>query len=270
MYSEHLDLTTLNDLLKTTQVGRGVAPNEVWEEIDSTNTRAAVIARESGAEKAHGVIVAARRQNAGRGRQGRTWVSPLDAGLYISFLLRPKVALTEIPLISLATGTAVARALLTTCGAVVQLKWVNDIVWNGKKLGGILAEMPQRDALIVGIGINLIEVERPEDLRDRATSMQEVVGQLTNVNQIAASLATEIERAFGLLESRERTQILNEWKERSATLGKEIKALMGNETIIGTAVDIDRSGSLVVRTADGDRTIHAGEVSIRTTDGGYA
>lgn len=267
MYSEHLDLTMLNDLLKTQQVGRGATPNEVWDEIDSTNTRAADIAAANGT---HGVIVAARQQTAGRGRQGRTWVSPPDAGLYISFLLRPHVALTELPLISLATGTATASALLQACGVSAQLKWVNDIVCEGRKLGGILAELPQRDALVIGIGINLIEVDRPEELRNKATSVQAITGGVPDVNALAAALALEIERAYLLLESRERTQILNEWRTKSATLGKDVRAVIGNETISGTAIDIDRDGSLIVRTAHGDRTLHAGEVSVRAADGSYS
>src|SRR5688572_30152132 len=142
MYSEHLNLTTLNALLQTTQMGKSSVPNEVWDEIDSTNTRATQLAAEGAP---HGVIVAARQQNAGRGRQGRVWVSPPDAGLYISFLLRPKIALQQLPLISLGVGVAVARAVHNTCGIEVGLKWVNDVVYAHRKLGGILAEMPDRN-----------------------------------------------------------------------------------------------------------------------------
>lgn len=267
MYSDHLDLTTFNALLQTAQIGKSSAPNEVWDEIDSTNTRATLLAQEGAP---HGVVVAARQQTAGRGRQGRTWVSPKDAGLYISFLLRPEIAMTELPLISLATGIAAARAVERTCGVQVGLKWVNDVVADGKKVGGILAEMTNNKALIVGIGINVRNVERPEEIAARAISLEELAGAAVDVNMLAAELALQLEQSYSLLCRGERTMIVDEWKKLSVTLGKHIRATAAAETIEGIAIDIERDGALLVRTADGDRSLHAGEISIRNRDGSYA
>lgn len=269
MYSEHLDLTTLNELLVTKRIGRTSIPNEIWNEIDSTNTRALELAADGAP---HGLVVAARQQTAGRGRQGKTWVSPLDAGLYISFLLRPQVELTQIPLISLATGAAVARALRSACGIQVGLKWVNDIVYDGKKLGGILAEMPNRNTLVVGIGINLRDLheQMPDELKGRSVSVEEIVGSPVSANQVAANLMLELEHAYSLLEAGEKTQIVELWKVHAVTLGKVIRAHVGNEVIEGLAKDIAVDGSLILETLAGDRRLHAGEISIRLKDGSYA
>jgi BirA family biotin operon repressor/biotin-[acetyl-CoA-carboxylase] ligase len=267
MYSDHLDLTTFNALLKTSRIGKGDAANEVWEEIDSTNTRAVQLAGEGAP---HGVVVAARLQTAGRGRQGRAWISPKDAGLYISFLLRPEIALTELPLISLATGSATARAIEQICGVKVGLKWVNDIIGAGKKVGGILAEMTSNKALVIGIGINVRAIERPEEIARKAIALEELAGAVVDVNLLAAQLAFEIEQSYSLLCRGERSAIVDEWKKLSVTLGKHIRATTSGECIDGVAVDIERDGALLVRTASGERKLHAGEISIRNADGSYA
>lgn len=267
MYSDHLVLTTFNEMLKTQQLGKAAAPNEIWDEIDSTNSRALLLANEGAP---HGVVVAARMQSAGRGRQGRTWVSPPDAGLYISFLLRPQVALTELPLISLATGSAVARAVHSACGLEVGLKWVNDVIADGRKLGGILAEMSRSKALIIGIGLNVRAVERPAELAGRAVAIEELVAAPVDVNLLAANLTWEMEQSYSLLCRGERTMILDEWKQKSVTLGKNVRALVGGaQEVEGVAVDLARDGALLVRTTGGDVALHAGEVTIRNVDGSY-
>jgi len=268
MYSDHLDLTTFNALLKTKEIGKSrTQPNEVWAEIDSTNTRACELAKST---SAHGVVIAARQQTAGRGRQGRTWTSPKDAGLYISFLLRPHIPLTQIPLISLATGSAVARAIDGVCGIQVGLKWVNDIILEGRKLGGILAEMPDGKSLVIGIGINVKAVERPPEIAGKAISIEEVTGRPTDINQLAANLADEVETSYSLLCKGERTLIIDEWKRKSITLGKSIRAQVKGAQIEGIANDIDCDGALIVSTTNGEERLHAGEISIRNTDGSYA
>jgi BirA family biotin operon repressor/biotin-[acetyl-CoA-carboxylase] ligase len=268
MYSDHLVLTTFDEMLKTSQLGKSSAPNEVWDEIDSTNSRALLLANEGAP---HGVVVAARMQTAGRGRQGRTWVSPPDAGLYISFLLRPQVALTELPLISLATGSAVARAVHSACGLEVGLKWVNDVIADGRKLGGILAEMSSSKALVIGIGLNVRAVQRPPELANKAVAIEDLVATPVNVNLLAANLAWELEQSYNLLCRGERTMIIDEWKRKSVTLGKTIRVVGGGTgEIEGLAVDLARDGALIVRTASGDHELHAGEISIRNADGSYA
>jgi len=143
-----------------------------FDTIDSTNTEALKQAR-LGADE--GVCIVARQQTAGRGRHGRPWVSEKDAGLYFSIVLRPKIETQYLPLITLMTGVAV-HDTLAEFGITADIKWVNDLHVDGKKIGGILAETtdtPKGLAVIVGIGINLRSSNFPPEIADTATSMQE-------------------------------------------------------------------------------------------------
>lgn len=266
-----LDLHEFEAHLKTQIIGR--APNELWKDIDSTNTRAAELAAGGAAE---GVVVMARRQTAGRGRQGRTWVSPPDSGIYVSFLLRPQLAPQAVPLMSLATGVAVVEAILKVTGLQVGLKWVNDIVANGKKLGGILAEMttnPQNGerSLIVGVGINvrLAETELDDDLRSRVEWLERLAQNEIDYSMLVSELALSLEQRYFDMRDGERQKIVDMWKQRSVTLGKSIRATTGNSVLEGEAVDIDENGALILSTSDGNIKLHAGEISIRNADGSY-
>ena len=141
------------------------------EVCDSTNDEAARLA-EAGA--AHGTIVVARAQRAGRGRQARAWYSPAGENLYLSCVLRPSLEPARVPAITLAAGVAVARAVNST-GVSASLKWPNDVLVGGRKLAGILTEMSTRDDriqhVILGIGVNIASREFPADLADSATSL---------------------------------------------------------------------------------------------------
>lgn len=260
--------------LTTQVIGRahGCA-NELWDEIDSTNTRATQLAAEGSPE---GVVVMARQQSAGRGRQGRTWVSPPDSGIYVSFLLRPNLAPHSVPLMSLATGIAVVDAVASVTGLKVGLKWVNDIVAEGRKLGGILAEMTTdaktgQRSLVVGVGINvrLDQTQLDDELRERVEWLERLAGREIDYSLLVAELAGSLEQRYFDMRDGARQKIVDLWKERSVTLGKNIRATTGNSVVEGTAVDIDENGALVLSTADGNIKLHAGEISIRNADGSY-
>ena len=273
---ERLALDVIETSLATSVIGRARAAspdvkcqNELWESIDSTNTRAAQLAAEGAPE---GVLVLARQQTAGRGRHGRVWMSPPDAGISFSVILRPKIPLTRLPLITLATGTAVARAIEASVGVRPGLKWVNDIVLNGRKLGGILAEMPGQ-ALIIGIGINVrfSEADVPSDLVDKIEWLERVVGKPVDPNMIVLELAHKLEEAYNLLLAGKTEEILTTWKSYSTTIGQEIESKNGGIVIRGRAIDVTSSGALIVQMDNGETTeLHAGEISIRRVDGSYA
>lgn len=269
--STRLDKDALEALLATSRVGRAVSwTNEVWDTVDSTNARALALAADGAPE---GVIVAARQQTAGRGRLGRAWVSPLDTGLYMSFILRPNLAPTALPLISIAAGVAAACAVEKTCGMRAGLKWVNDVVHRGKKIGGILCEMQNPPAVVLGIGINLRlhPNEMPEEIRERADSIENITANPVDTNVMAAALCLEVERVYAQLMSNDRQSVLQQWKNYSATLGRHINAFYGTETTRGKAVDLAENGALVIETDEGERIVlHAGEVTIRNEDGTYA
>lgn len=276
----HLSREAFEALLRTDRVGRAPGwANEIWESIDSTNARALALAAEGAP---HGLVVAARQQSAGRGRRGRTWISPADTGLYISFILRPNTPPTALPLISLAAGCATARCLQRSCGFNPKLKWVNDIVHHGKKIGGILCEMQHGTnnpaavprALIVGIGLNLRlnPDDMPDEIKDTAESIEHIIGSPVDTNVIAAELCLQIERSYETLCTLgDRLKILQDWKADSATIGQDIYASSSGGQLEGRAVDLAPDGGLIVELTDGSRiTLHAGEVTIRKQDGRYA
>src|SRR5277367_5956586 len=147
---EGLSLEEIQKHLETRIIGHSDRANELWEEIGSTNTRVCELAAEGASE---GVFVVARQQTAGRGRLGRVWVSPPDAGVYFSFLIKPAKPLNNIPLITLAAGLACAEAIHGVLGIRIGIKWVNDLILSGRKVGGILSELCGQ-AVVIGIGIN--------------------------------------------------------------------------------------------------------------------
>lgn len=279
---EILSLDQIQSELKSRLIGRSSTPNELHDVIDSTNNRAAELARNDAGE---GVIVLARQQTGGRGRLGRTWVSPPDSGIYLSVLLKPPAeSLAQPGLYTLATGTAVAGAVENVAGVRLGLKWVNDLVFEGKKVGGILAEFPMGWTganggsgryLVLGIGLNvrLSQEALPEELKERVTWLEALTGMPVNPNMLVAQIALQLEHAYDILRNdgdRASSRIIDEWKKRTVTLGREVQVTSGNTAFRGTATDIDASGALLVRNADGSiRAVHAGEVTVRLTDGSY-
>jgi BirA family biotin operon repressor/biotin-[acetyl-CoA-carboxylase] ligase len=274
---EGLSLEAIEARLSTRSIGRTSTPNEVWQTIDSTNTRAAELAKAGAPD---GVFIAARQQTAGRGRLGRIWVSPPDAGVYLSVLLRPiQLSGANLSTITLASGVAVSRAVETVTGVRLGLKWVNDLVCDGRKIGGILAEMHggggetmSERALIIGFGLNVrMEPDAvPEDLRDKMGWLEALAKDRLDSNAITAQLLLELERVYDQLKAGQSAKILQEWRSRSVTLGQEIIASCGDTSLAGTAEDIDETGALLVKSSDGQiHHIHAGEVTIRTRQGKY-
>jgi BirA family biotin operon repressor/biotin-[acetyl-CoA-carboxylase] ligase len=274
-----LDLKRVEQNLSTQKIGRAVGwKNELWDTIESTNTRAAELAAEGGPE---GIIVMARQQTAGRGRLGRKWESPPDSGIYLSLLLRPSIPLAELSVITLAVGVAASTAIENATGIRAGLKWVNDLIYNGRKLGGILAEMPSmasslqglNQALVIGIGINvrLDENDLPDDLKEKIEWLERLTGLTLDPNVLVGELAKQLERSYNLLLEKQADTLLNEWRDRSVTLGKEVIATSGSKSLKGRAVDITGGGALILLSDDNQRhELHAGEVVIRGQDGSYS
>jgi len=275
-----LDLSIIESHLATQVVGRPQGTkNELWEEIDSTNSRALLLAQQGAPQ---GVMVLADSQTAGRGRLGRTWFSPPGAGLYMSVLLRPENLSAGLPLITIASGLAVATAVEIACGVKLQLKWVNDLIFQGRKVGGILAELQSivspsstssgfSQALVIGIGVNISSrnVRLPQELTDKVSWLEDVRHNSIDRNLLVSQIAYELEQVLGLLWSGQMNSILDAWRCYSATLGETVRATVGENTIEGLAIDITNSGALLIKTRNGTRELHAGEVSIRRPDGTY-
>ncbi len=233
------------------------------EETDSTNNDAKRIAAEGAIE---GTAVLADRQTAGKGRLGRSFFSPEEKGIYMSIVLRPQVALESSTLITSMAAVAVARAIEKTSGVYAQIKWVNDVFLNGKKVCGILtegavdSESGKLAYAVLGIGVNVGCMEFPEELREVATSVGNEAGRQIQKEALIAEILNELEALYGTLAS---GGFLEESRKRSLVIGKDIKVVGTEQSYPAKAVAIDDLGQLVVETEKGRQTLRSGEVSVR-------
>lgn len=234
-----------------------------FDSLDSTNNEAISQAK-LGAEE--GFTVTAREQTAGRGRHGRNWVSPKDAGLFFSFILRPSLEPQFLPLITLLAAVAVHDALENLYGFDCDIKWVNDLHVKGKKICGILSETVETFkglAVIVGIGINLKSSNFPPEIAETATSIEQEIGELPD-REILLENLTRFLSYFGDIFYGENgaENIRQEWIRRSSyAYGKRVRARLENELVEGETCGIEENGALRIKLENGGiRTIHAGEI----------
>lgn len=221
-----------------------------------------------------GVAVFAEAQTAGRGRRGRAWVSPPGRGLWFSVLLRPALPPERLPQIPIAAAVALARACREAAGVTPAVKWPNDLLWEGRKLGGILAERVARPEsppfVVLGVGINvdLSEGELPPDLRGLATSLRAAAGgPAVDRAFLARRALRELDAGYRRLAAEGFAGIRAEWRSLAAWLGRAVEVRGPDGAWTGTAVDLDEDGALLVDTPDGRRRCLAGEVSLRRPDG---
>lgn len=235
-----------------------------YELLPSTNLEAAKRAIEGAPE---GLCVIAAGQTAGRGRQERQWVSPKDAGLYFSIVLRPALEQKMWPLLTLMTALAVQDALLDSCELQTDIKWPNDVLFNEKKLSGILAETvesPDGRALVVGIGINLSRHSFPSELESVATSVEAATGNQPNLEVVLQALARSLETRYPTLQTPNGPiAIAREWCARSSYCqGKRIRVSDGDESFVGTTRGLEGDGALRVETDGGEiRIVRAADVT---------
>lgn len=238
---------------------------QVLEEVDSTNTYCKQLALQGAAD---GTVVLAQRQTAGRGRLGRSFQSDAPLGLYLSVLWRMDAPPQQMMALPALAAVAACRAVARVCGAAPQIKWPNDLVLQGWKVGGILTESVWDGgicATVVGIGINVCH--RTEDfapeLREMAASLEMLLGKEVSRGALAAALIEELDLLReNALEQKELW--LTEYRRRCLTLGKEVQIVAGEHRRAATALDVDDTFGLVVREKDGTQnTVRAGEVSVR-------
>lgn len=235
------------------------------DRVDSTNTYLRRLAEDGAAE---GTVVIADGQTAGRGRMGRGFLSAPGAGIYMSALMRPRCAPEDAARLTAWTAVAVRRALLESCGLAVGIKWVNDMVLGGKKLGGILTELCLDSAggigfVVVGIGINVGGGRFPEELKGVATSLLEQTGRRFSRCRIASCLIRELDAVRRDWPGGE-AEYLREYRDNCVTLGRRVSFVTGGAESTGTAESIDGAFALTVRRDDGSAaTLSSGEVSAR-------
>lgn len=209
----------------------------------------------------------AREQTAGRGRLERQWISPLDAGLYFSVVLRPQIAFQSFPLITLMASLAVRDALREVSGLETDIKWPNDILANERKLCGILAETVETRigrAVVLGIGINLTTKSLPPEFANVATSLEEATGKIPDYESVLTALAEALSGWYRRLQSANGEEaIIEEWHHASSYAeGKRVRVSNNGETFAGVTAGIELDGALRVLTNDGTMVVvRAGDVT---------
>lgn len=240
--------------------------------VDSTNNYAKKLA-ETG--EAHGTLVAAEMQSGGRGRRGRSWVTPRGTAIAMSIIVRPQIRPEHASMLTLVMGAAAARAITQTTGLDVQIKWPNDLVVGGKKLSGTLTEMSAEleriHYVVIGTGINANITEFPEELHQTATSLQLELGKPVNRSELICACMKEFEKDYEKFIQRKDLSLL--WDDYQAILvnrGREVRVLEPAGEYRGVARGIDELGRLLVERENGQmEKVFAGEVSVRGADRYY-
>ncbi len=248
--------------LNTKLLGRQL---KVFDEINSTNTAAKELA--SGGAP-HGTAVVADTQTMGRGRLGRTFVSPAGTGIYLSVILHPDLELEATSMMTIAASVAVAEAIEELTGVPVQIKWVNDIYLGGKKICGILTEaslgleMKSLDYAVIGIGVNVRSVrgEFDSELIQTATSIEDETGLVIDRNALCAAILDRLEVYTDDLRDR---SFLKGYRRRELLTGNDITAMVGSQPFTGKATGIDGNGNLIVELPDGSvKHLGSGEANL--------
>lgn len=231
-----------------------------FDTLASTSDEARRLARDGAPE---GTLVTAKIQTAGRGRQGRSWVSP-PGNLHASLLLRPQVPMARAAQLGFAAGLAVADAIGAFAPkAAVTLKWPNDVLVDGRKAAGILLESEGNAAgqvafVVVGIGVNL--AASPPDTEFPATSLKAAAGRAPTPEAFLAALAPALALWYERWRVRGFAALRRAWLERAAGLGQALRARLPGETVEGRFAGLDDDGMLLLDGPQGQRRIAAGDV----------
>jgi BirA family transcriptional regulator, biotin operon repressor / biotin---[acetyl-CoA-carboxylase] ligase len=261
------DALLTDDLLarlgKSRIIGRDI---HVFEQTTSTNDVVEKLARDGVRE---GVVVFAESQTRGRGRLGRKWISPARRGLWFSILLRPNLRPQETTQLTVASATALRRAVFSQTRLPVEIKWPNDILIGGKKTAGILTEMSAEldrvRHVILGIGIDVNQEahEFPPELRKTATSLKIENGESLSRAALATAVLRELDLEYSRICAGRFSDIAAEWMEHCATIGKDVAVQIGDRKIRGRAESLDDDGALILRTEHGRlQRITGGDVTI--------
>lgn len=245
--------------LNTQRIGRKFF---AYESTDSTMDLAHRLAA---AGEPEGSVVVSEGQSKGRGRLGRSWLSPKGKGIYASIILRPNLKLSEISFITLMTAVALARAVEAQTGLKPEIKWPNDLLFNGKKFAGILtelnAELNRIHYLVIGIGINVNTSHSA--LPAHATSIAHELGDRADRLALARALFWQMDRSYAQFLDEGIQPVLESWRHFAGFLGKRIRVVTQGRTVDGQAMDVDSTGALLVRTDHGFiEAVSAGEVLV--------
>lgn len=233
--------------LNTKSIGRKIY---YFDFIDSTMNKAMQLGMDLAPS---GTLVLAESQTKGRGRLGRSWFSPKYKGIYLSLILRPAIEPAVSPVLTFLSAVSICETVKSVLGLDVQIKWPNDVFIHNKKFTGILTEMNAEvdkiNFVVIGIGLNVNNEKK--SLISQATSLKEHFGQTINRVALLQELLRKIENNYLLLENKGTQVIIDKWRSYSLTLGRRVKVYCQSRHIEGSAVDIDRDGSLLIRRDSG-------------------
>lgn len=237
-----------------------------FDTIDSTNTKAQELA-----EKGYpsGTLVVADKQESGKGRRGRSWVSPSGTGIFMTLMIKPDINPNNASMLTLVAALAVAKAITSVTGEEAMIKWPNDIVINGKKVCGILTEMNAQfdyiNHIVVGIGINVHNESFPEEISQMASSLMiEAGGKRFHRAQIIAETMSYFEQYYDtFLKTQDLSALVREYDELLVNMNKAVRVLDPKEPFDGKAMGITPKGELIVDTWESRKLVSSGEVSVR-------
>ena len=254
---------TIRDDLRTTFIGQKMkllpvvhSTNQYLKELDT-------------ADAENGYVVIANEQNSGRGRRGRTFLSPKGEGIYLSILLKLDKERQDVRLLTICAAVAVSRAIENKCGISAEIKWVNDIFCKGKKVCGILteailsAELQELSTVIVGIGINTGSVQL--EINDIATSIGEITGIRGIRNSLIAEVLNQFETVYlDYIGRGEKSDILKYYESRLFIIGRQVLVTSLEDSYVATVLGIDDMGALVVKDESGNiQNISTGEIKLK-------
>lgn len=253
---------TLDDLQDVRELLKGVGGVLRYEAVyvsncSSTQDLAASLVKQGYGE---GLVVIAESMDSGRGRHGRKWFAG-PGGLWFTLVLKPP-KLSNVQLLSLGAGLSVAKSLRTLYGLNALVKWPNDVIVGGKKISGVLVE-GKSDVevfILLGVGVN-VNNEIPNNLREKAISVRELTGHPTPRTSLLVEILKNIEEIYTNVLRGESSEVVNQWRRLTTTLGCRVKVVTDEGHVEGTAVEVMEDGALVVEDATGMRhRIYSGDV----------
>lgn len=262
--TDYIKADEISKGLNTKYIGKNLY---VYHEVKSTNNIAKFLSRNNIAD---GSVIISEKQTEARGRSGKAWESPLG-GVWLSIVLNPHVDHSKLPLITLATGVAVAKTLERIGVENPEIKWPNDILINDKKVCGILTEAVAKfntiENVIIGVGIDAnVDIEQfPEKLKDGSATLEKELGRKIDENDLIIAFLEEFEKISELFDHEGYEEILKEWRKRSYSIGKIVEVREPfNKYYDGYVLGISREGALVIEKIDGTlEKVISGECKIK-------
>ncbi len=262
-YPDSISKIELESRMHTKWAGRNLF---CLDTVDSTNDYIKKLA-EDGAP--HGTLAVADYQSGGKGRRGRSWVTPHGTAIAMSILVRPTLAPEKASMMTLVAGMAVARSVKEVTGLDVKIKWPNDVVIDGKKISGTLTEMSMElgaiHYIVIGTGINANVTEFPDEIKDTATSLILEKGEKVDRAAIICAYMEAFEDFYDrFMEYGDMTLLREDYQELLVNQDKAVRVLEPGHEYTGIARGIDEMGQLLVEKEDGSVVkVYAGEVSVR-------